>query len=257
MRFIRTNLHDLAREIVMNHQRLLPLIALAGLTACAQPSAPTDADPYEPANRKMHNFNKTVDHALFYGAERPSPVADKLFTTAGNFAGNLSLPGKVVNSLLQGRPEPAIKNTFRFAINSTLGLAGIFDPAGSSFSLPESDTDFGETLHVWGVGEGNFVELPILGASTERDTVGYVVDYAMNPLGSALSDGVQTLKTTTYVGSKVGDRLRYGDTIDSLLYESADSYAQLKLLYLQKRRHDLGMTAGSESYDPYDDPYEQ
>lgn len=257
MRFNGDVLLPLARESVMEHPRLLPFIALAGLTACAQPSVPSDSDPYEAANRKMHGFNKTVDHALFYDAARPSPTADKIYTTAGNFADNLALPGKVVNSLLQGRPEPAIKNTFRFAINSTLGLAGLFDPAGSSFSLAETDTDFGETLHVWGVGEGDFVELPILGPSTERDTVGKVVDYAMNPLGSVLSDGVQAVKTTASVGSKVGDRLRYGDTIDSLLYESADSYAQLKLLYLQKRRHDLGMSAGSESYDPYDDPYEQ
>lgn len=241
----------------MVYQRFTSLIALIGLTACAQAPAPNGTDPYEQANRKMHGFNKAFDHALFYNAPRLSPTADAVFTGAGNFSDNLGLPGKVVNSLLQGRPEPAIKNTFRFAINSTLGIGGIFDPAGSSFSLAESDTDFGETLHVWGAGEGDFVELPILGPSTERDAVGKIVDYAMNPLGSVLSSGVKTAKTTATVGSKVGDRLRYGDTIDSLLYESADSYAQLKLLYLQKRRHDLGISAGSESYDPYDDPYEQ
>lgn len=241
----------------MKYLNFLPFAVLAVISACAKAPVPPTADPYESANRKMHNFNKAVDHAIFGQADGLSPAADVAFTHVSNFSNNLSLPGKVVNSLLQGRPEPAIKNTFRFAINSTLGLAGIFDPAGSSFSLPETDTDFGETLHVWGAAEGDFVELPILGPSTERDAVGKVVDFAMNPLGSALSTGAENLKTTAYVGSKVGDRLRYDDTIDSLLYESADSYAQLKLLYLQKRHHDLGISAGSESYDPYDDPYEQ
>lgn len=241
----------------MTTLRHLPLLVLTGLAACAQAPATSDADPYEQANRKMHGFNKAVDHAIFGNVDGISPTADVVFTHVSNFSDNLSLPGKVVNSLLQGRPEPAIKNTFRFAINSTLGLAGIFDPAGNDFSLPETDTDFGETLHVWGAAEGDYVELPIKGPSTERDAIGLVVDYAIDPMGNVLSSGMKTLKTTAFVGSKVGDRLRYDDTIDSLLYESADSYAQMKLLYLQKRRYELGTTAGSENYDPYDDPYGQ
>ncbi|WP_376875446.1 VacJ family lipoprotein [Albirhodobacter sp. R86504] len=245
----------------MNPLRALPMTAasaaLLGLAACAPAPAPQDIDRYEQSNRKMHQFNKDVDTAIFGNVDGISPTTEAVFEGVGRFSDNLSLPGKVVNSLLQGRPEPAIKNTFRFAINSTLGLAGIFDPAGNDFSLPETDTDFGETLHVWGAGEGDFIELPIKGPSTERDTVGLVVDFALDPLGNTLSAGMNTVKTTAFVGSKVGDRLRYDDTIDSLLYESADSYAQTKLLYLQARRYQLGTTAGSESYDPYDDPYEQ
>ena len=167
---------------------------------------------------------------------------------------NLSLPGKVVNSLLQGRPGPATRNFFRFAVNSTLGIGGMFDPAGSDFGLPEEDTDFGETLAVWGVPEGAYVELPVLGPSTQRDAVGKVVDLAIDPLWSILqTDRQRALAFGLRAGAKAGDRARFGDTVDSVLRDSADSYAQTRLIYLMHRRHDLGEE--SSDIDPYADPY--
>lgn len=230
------------------------------MAACAAPQETGVNDPYEATNRKIHGFNRAVDRALFseqdgvlHGLNSlPAP----LLRSASNAGANLSLPGKVVNSVLQGRIEDAGQNAFRFLINSTIGVAGLFDPAGTDFGLPEADADFGETLHVWGVGEGVYVELPILGPSTTRDAVGRLVDAVIDPVGAAL-DG-RDAKVAGGVGlvSKVSDRLAFGATVDSILHESADSYAQSRLLYLQNRRFELGTQAESETdaYDPYADP---
>lgn len=240
---------------------LIAGLALAGCAGGPQSAEPGRVnDPMEGVNRKVHGFNKGVDTLLFKARPGQPRSIDNGFTRAVSRAGaNLSLPGKVVNALLQGRPEPAVKNTFRFAINSTIGLAGLFDPAGTSFALPEQDTDFGETLAVWGVGEGAYVELPVYGPSTARDAVGRVVDIAMNPVGQVLEGADATAAAATRVAGKVADRKRFGGVIESVLYDSADSYAQSRLLYLQMRRHQL---AGKENddaqaWDPYDDPYAQ
>lgn len=234
----------------------LALIPLA-LAACAAPAPRGITDPYEGANRQVHAFNVAIDRqvsALTGDGPSTPGVKDELIGAASRITANLSLPKKVVNHLLQGRLEPAAKNTLRFAINSTLGVGGVFDPAGTDFALPETDTDFGETLHVWGVGEGAFVMLPILGPTTERDLVGKIVDFAMNPVGNWIdhpreANAVRGLK----IVSKLGERGRFAGTVNSILHQSADSYAQLRLIYLQKRRHDLGQTSEDDAYDPYDD----
>jgi phospholipid-binding lipoprotein MlaA len=166
-----------------------------------------------------------------------------------NMGSNLSLPGKVLNSALQGRPEPTVKNLFRFAVNSTLGVAGMFDPAGTEFGLTETDTDFGETLAVWGVPEGAYLELPALGPSTQRDAVGKLVDLAIDPLWWMMTDRQVALAYGLRIAGKVGDRARFGDSVDSLLHDSADSYSQTRLIYLMHRRHDIG-EEGAE-IDPY------
>lgn len=216
-------------------------------------------DPYENANRKVHAFNKGFDTALFKAAPgQPRSADNALLRSVSNAGSNLGLPGKVVNSLLQGRPEPAVKNTFRFLINSTLGLAGLFDPAGSSFALPETDTDFGETLAVWGAGEGPFVEMPFFGPSTGRDALGRVVDIAMNPVGGVFEGSDATAATATRIAGKMAERKRFGETVESIYYDSADSYVQSRLLYLQMRRYQLSGKEANDAlaWDPYEDPYE-
>jgi len=236
-------------------------LALAGCGDMAARPQPTGIDdPYESANRKVHAFNKGFDTLVFKARPGQPRNIDNGFTrSVANVGGNIGLPGKVVNSLLQGRPEPAVKNTFRFLINSTIGLAGIFDPAGSSFSLPETDTDFGETLAVWGMGEGAYVELPFFGPSTERDALGRAVDIAMNPVGAVLKGQDATAATVARLAGKAAERKRFGETIESILYDSADSYAQSRLLYLQSRRYQLAGKENNDAqaWDPYEDPYAQ
>jgi phospholipid-binding lipoprotein MlaA len=122
--------------------------------------------------------------------------------------------------------------------------------------MPEAtDTDFGETLHVWGAREGAYVELPVLGPSTERDTWGMVVDVFTNPLTYVLESPENYYGTVASVSSGLSNRGRYAATIDSILYDSADSYAQARSLYLQNRRFELGGSGGDAYLDPYDDPY--
>jgi phospholipid-binding lipoprotein MlaA len=235
---------------------------LAGLAGCAAPPPPAAIyDPNEAANRDIHTFNLALDKSLVrpvagaYDAILPPPVQQGV----ANFANNLDVPGDIVNNLLQGKPHFALQNTMRFALNSTVGIGGLFD-FSSAIGLPGVETDFGETLHVWGTGEGAYVELPALGPSTERDTVGTVVDIAMNPVGFVLKPPESYVGTAAKLGSKLGDRSRFSNTVDSIYYDSADSYAQLRLLYLEKRRHDLGQTdAESDAtfLDPYEDPYGQ
>jgi phospholipid-binding lipoprotein MlaA len=241
--------------------RISAVLAAVGLlvAGCGAPSGP-DAinDPFEPANRKVHGFNKGVDRALVGPASKgvgivPEPVRQGI----DNVADTLSLPGDIANNILQLRLLDAGQNTLRLGVNLTFGLAGLLD-VSSELGLEGQPTDFGETLHVWGVGEGPYLELPLAGPSTLRDTVGMAVDIALDPVGRALPVREGNAATAIRLFSRLGDRDRFSDTVDSLLYDSADSYAQARLLYLQNRRFELGRgtaAADTESDDGFIDPY--
>jgi phospholipid-binding lipoprotein MlaA len=231
------------------------------LAGCAGAPSPDGInDPYEAQNRGVHNFNRGLDKAVVgpaakgYGSVVPKPVQ----RVVGNVADTLDLPGDIANDLLQFRIADAGQNTLRLAVNLTMGVGGIFD-ASTALGMPGKPTDFGETLHVWGVGEGVYLEVPFAGPSTARDTAGLVVDVALNPTRFLFSGKDALAVTAAKVGSGLGNRDRFSDTIDSILYESADSYAQARLLYLQNRRFELGQTesAGDDDsfIDPYEDPY--
>ena len=246
------------------------LIAMfLALAACSAPEGYVARDgindPYEQHNRNVHAFNKSVDRGVLRPLARGynTAVPDDIQELVSNFSDNLSTPGLVVNNLLQGNFKAALTNTYRFAINSTIGFAGLVDVAGIA-GVSLVDTDFGETLHVWGVAEGAYVEMPFRGPATQRDVVGRVVDLFTNPLSYAMSGSTNEIRLGAEAVNFVGDRGRYGDTVDSILYDSADSYAQSRLIYLQSRRYALGRS-GEQIYDdpydlgvtdPYDDPYE-
>jgi phospholipid-binding lipoprotein MlaA len=136
-------------------------------------------------------------------------------------------------------------------VNSTIGIAGLFDPA-SKMGAAVKETDFGETLNIWGMGEGAYVELPLYGPSTQRDAVGTVVDIVFDPTRLIIPKEKRWIDTFAQIAARIGDRGRYSETVDSILYDSADGYAQARLLYLENRRHALGQTtAESEFEDPY------
>ncbi len=238
------------------------LMSTALLAACAAPSGP-DAinDPFEPANRGVHAFNKGVDRVLVGPASKgvgivPEPVRRGI----DNVADTLALPGDIANNLLQLRLADAGQNTLRLGVNLTFGLAGLLD-VSSELGLQGQPTDFGETLHVWGVGEGPYLELPLSGPSTARDAVGMIVDTALDPVNRVLTVREANVARAIRLFSRLGDRDRFSNTVDSLLYDSADSYAQARLLYLQNRRFQLGQTTGAVAasddgfIDPYEDPY--
>lgn len=243
----------------ISFQALIRRIALiSGLTflaACGgAPVATGINDPWEAANRKTHAFNKSSDSGVISQVSRAyvTVVPEPVVNSVANFSDNLSTPQMVVNNLLQADAKGAFINSFRFIVNSTLGFGGIFDVATMA-EIYEEETDFGETLHVWGAREGPYLELPILGPSTERDTIGRVVDLFTNPLSYVLPKPEKYAGPVSTVAKKFGDRGRYSQTVDSVLYDSADSYAQARSTYLQNRRYQLGGGAGAA--DPYDDPY--
>ena len=237
------------------------LVGLGLLAGCGNAPGPDGInDPYEATNRRVHDFNRGLDRVLVgpaakgYGSIVPKPVT----RVVGNLAGTLDLPGDIANDLLQLRIGDAAQNSLRLAVNLTMGVGGIFD-ASTGIGLPGKPTDFGETLHVWGAGEGAYVELPFAGPSTVRDTVGTVVDIALNPVQLALPRREAMAATGIKLFSRVGDRDRFAETVESILYDSADSYAQARLLYLQNRRFTLarGKEAATDDgfIDPYEDPY--
>lgn len=235
----------------------LLLLAVATVTACASTeprSLQPDGiyDPYEAQNRRVHAFNRGLDRAIVRPAAigYSSVLPDEIEDSVSNLARNLGEPSVVVNSLLQGDLEGAGISTVRFVTNSVLGIFGLFDVA-SDFDLPPHDTDFGETLFVWGVGEGAYVELPVLGPSTARRTTGIVVDLFTNPLSYFVDSPEQYYGTVAAAASGLSRRGRFSDTVDSILYESADSYAQARLIWLQNRRFELGETNAGAEIDPF------
>lgn len=236
------------------------LVAAVGLTACSVPDTPVEIhDPYESANRASHAFNKGADRLFFKPASQVygTIVPGRVRTSLSNAAGNLDTPRSVVNDILQGQGEDAIHNTFRFLINTTMGIFGLFDPA-SGFGLEPRETGFGDTLAVWGAQEGAYIELPLLGPSTERDAIGQFLDIFANPIGRVLDGGDARIAASTSLPSVLNSRYEFSTTVDGILYDSADSYAQLRLFYLESRRFELsGQTYAGNPFDPYEDLYDE
>jgi phospholipid-binding lipoprotein MlaA len=234
---------------------LAALVLAGALAACGPAQIPAGInDPHEAQNRATHDANRELDRVLLrpasrgYGSILPEPVRKGI----GNFAANLDTPGDVLNNLLQLRLDDAAENTLRFVLNTTVGIGGLFDPA-TAIGIYGESTDFGETLHVWGAPEGAYVELPIAGPSTERDALGGVVDILLNPVRLAVPTAFSPGAIAADIASAFGTRYEYSDMIDSVLYESADSYAQARLFYLQNRRFELGGGVGDNYVDPYED----
>lgn len=245
------------RPVPFHARRIAALVLALSLTACGpgQDRDPADGinDPYESGNRNVHQFNKGLDRALVRPAARgyTSILPDEVEDRVSDFARNLGEPSVVVNSLLQGDLRGAGTSTVRFVMNSTLGIFGLID-AASEFGIEAHETDFDETLFTWGVGEGAYVELPALGPSTQRHTAGRVVDLFTNPLSYVVGTPEAYYGTAASVAARLGDRGRFTDTIDAILYESADSYAQARQIYLQNRRFTLGDEQETVEIDPFE-----
>jgi phospholipid-binding lipoprotein MlaA len=238
----------------------LILVLPAFLAACAT-SGPEGAavnDPHEQVNRAVHEFNKGFDKSVFrpvsqaYGFVLPRYVRTRI----NNFRANLELPGEIVNDALQVEGEDFGHNLFRFMINTTMGIGGVFDPA-THIGLERRSTDFGAPLHVWGVGEGAYLEVPFFGPYTQRDFAGEVVDLFLNPLTFVGLDAPQSyIPPTTYVLERTDARYEFANSIDDVLYGSADSYLQTRQIFLDNRRVELGVApAEADVIDPYEELY--
>jgi phospholipid-binding lipoprotein MlaA len=163
--------------------KTLTLIAFSVLLAGCSIAKPRTDDPWERWNRKAYSFNDAADRAVI----RPVAVGYRKITTPNmrrvlsNFFSNLRMPITMVNNLLQGRPKDFTRSTGRFLVNTTLGLVGFFDPA-SQMGLKLQEQDFGTTLAKWGVPDGPYLVLPLLGSTTARDVFRFPVDRFFDPL---------------------------------------------------------------------------
>ena len=221
------------------------------MSACRAPLEDGISDPYEASNRQTHEINKSLDKniirpmAIIYGDITPI----KLQSVVNNMSMNFSLPRYSVNYTLQGELKNASKSSMKFLVNSTLGVGGIYD-FSSQLGLTSEKTDFGETMAKWGFREGPYLDILVLGPSNQRDGIGKVVDLVLDPV-SLLGVGAKSAATATSVAFGLSARSQFRESIDSILYESADSYAQSRLFFLQNRRYELGTNKTEHYIDPY------
>ena len=227
-------------------------LMLSLLAACAtQPPATDQAaladfrqtnDPIEPTNRFLYKVNDGLDTYIL----RPVAVAYRYVPGAirrpiHNVVTNLAAPVTLVNDVLQTKPRRAGDTLMRFAINTTAGVGGLFDVA-SKVGYPEHTSDFGVTMALWGVGEGPYLFLPVLGPSDVRDAGGYVTDIAFDPLTYATFGGSRAVQLTRYGVTAVDTRERLIDPIDQVKKSALDPYATFRSLYRQNREDTINRT---------------
>lgn len=159
-------------------------MALAALilVGCAHSPPSNPQDPFESVNRKVYTFNNTLDQYILrptaqgYAKVTPDPAQRSI----GHFFGNARYPITIVNSYLQAKAHNGTVALTRMIVNSTLGFGGLFDVA-TGLGLPKHKEDFGQTLGYWGLGQGVYLMLPLLGPSTGRDGIGLVADRFLSP----------------------------------------------------------------------------
>ncbi len=219
----------------------MTVAALAcALGACAVAPPRTD-DPWQPFNRKMFAFNMVADKVAI------RPVAEAYVKVTGpkgrvligDFFANLRTPVTVANEVLQGRPLPALQSTGRFAINTTFGVLGLFDPA-SDMHLPAHPTDFGVTLARWGVPEGPYLVLPFVGPTTARDVWRLPVDSYFDPMAWYAREHdfqwhAEYLPSAAYLVTLRASALPLDPMIDSAF----DPYAFVRDAYRQHRLYEV------------------
>ena len=232
----------------------LPRIMLAatviGLGACATKPAANDQlavaeyneanDPLEPTNRFFYRVNDGIDTYVL----RPIAVAYRTVVPGvvrrpvHNVLTNIASPVVFANDVFEAKPQRAGTTVMRFLINTTAGVGGLFDVA-TDLGYPQHDADFGETLALWGVGDGAFLFLPVLGPSNPRDVTGFAANIALDPLTWASFGGSATLGYSRYGLTAVDTRERNIETIDSIKKTALDPYATFRSLYRQNRAAEI------------------
>ena len=228
-----TSMHWLRRTV-----GVAALLLLAFLAGCATvpPNAGQDPrDPLESLNRQVFEFNEGLDKVVLkplaqvYDAVLPVPVQECL----SNGFSNLREPSNALNNLLQGKGAEAISDVCRFAINTTVGLLGCFDVA-TRMGLEKHREDFGQTLAVWGVGNGPFLVLPLLGPSTIRDTAGIGVETVLDV--NFWINNV-SVRNTIFGVRTVSFRHELLKADDLISDAALDKYTFVRDGYLQRRRN--------------------
>lgn len=198
-------------------------------------------DPLEPTNRMLYRLNNAIDAAVLkpvaqgYRYVLPAGVR----RSVGNAVSNVSSPVAFANDVLQGHPRRAAETLTRFVVNSTIGLGGFFDVADRLGLPPHRGANFGTMLAIWGVREGPFLFLPVLGPSGVRDATGFASDVALDPFAWASFGGSTALNVSRGGLDAVGTRERLLDPVDELKRGSLDPYAAFRSAYRQNRASEI------------------
>ena len=217
-----------------SNRLILPLVVLVFSLASATAEAETK-DPLEPVNRAVFKVNNTADKWVVKPVAKAYRGIMPDFAERGvrHFFSNLGEVRNTVHNLLQGKGKRALRSTGRFAINSTVGVAGLFDVA-TKLGIDQAREDLGQTLGTWGLGSGPYLVLPLLGPSSLRDSTGLVVDPFLSP--------------ETYVNMDLETRLalfglnklqQRADLLDSEALLTGDTYTLIREAYLSKREFDI------------------
>jgi phospholipid-binding lipoprotein MlaA len=207
------------------------VVALAGCASgSGGQSALNKSDPYENINRKVYTFNDKVDDYVAKPVSDAYKVVTPDFMQTGvrNFFNNIKDINVVLNDMLQGKVQQGTQDTGRLLMNSTLGMAGLFDVA-STVGLNQNDEDFEQTLAVWGVPQGSYIVLPFLGPITARGIPGAVFDTAANPI-TYIGAPVQAL-------SLINTRANAEGSLKFIDEASLDPYVFTRESFLQWRTH--------------------
>lgn len=214
----------------------------AVLVAQAPAEPPADEediyDPWEPFNERMFTFNYNVDRYVLKPVARRyrEVVPERVQVMIANGFDNIAFVPRMVNSLLQGKVEGALRELSRFLVNSTLGFGGLFD-AGKHAGLEPSKEDFGQTLGVWGAGPGPYLVLPLMPPMTVRDGIGRGVDGFMDPLTYVLPFVWERLAMK--VGETVNDRALNYDLFQGVEETTLDLYSSVRHFYLKRREQQI------------------
>jgi phospholipid-binding lipoprotein MlaA len=224
------------------------------MTGCATTNQNTSAnDPLERYNRAMYKFNDAVDTAIIKPVAKgyDTVVPDPISQGVGNFFSNLDDITVIINDLLQGKFYQAYRDTHRFVLNTTVGVAGIFDVASLS-GLNKNDEDFGQTLGVWGAEPGAYVVLPFFGPRNVRDTFGLVGDMFTDPVMYVDGDDARF----ALIGTRVIDTRASLLKAEKVLDEAAtDEYSYVRDAYMSRREYLVydGNPPENDDFDVFED----
>jgi len=235
----------------------LIITMLAGCAGNIPPAAKEDrapSDPWEPLNRRIHNFNQGVDKISFKplakGYQRVLP--ETMQRGVNNFSKNLLGPLFIINNFLQGKFQRSLSETGRFLANSIWGILGLVD-VGADLGMETYREDFGQTLAFWGVPNGPFVVVPILGPRTLRDATMIPLNFAADPVYYLDSDSA---RWAIYAIRAVDVRAKLF-SVEALIADSYDRYLTIRESYLQRREFLIYDGEPPEDEDFYDDFYDE